>query len=199
MAFTEWNLTWFRAVNNIGKEYEFLNPVFIFFADYMVYLLAISLLVIWFSRTYQNRMMVIHASLAFVFAEVVGKIAGLFYSNNQPFAELAHVNKLIVKAVNNSFPSDHTILFFSFCFSFWLVRKKTGTLWMLIALCVGISRIGVGVHYPFDIIGGAAIGMLSAFAAYLLVPRIRLIRKWLAIYEKVEQMVLPIKGQSKNI
>ncbi len=48
----------------------------------------------------------------------------------------------------------HTILFFSICFSFWLVRKKTGWLWLILALCIAISRIWVGVHYPFDVTVG---------------------------------------------
>ena len=68
-------------------------------------------------------MMVIQAMVAFVIAEVIGKIAGKFHLNYQPFAVLPHVNKLVDHAVDNSFPSDHTILFFNL-FSFSLVRKK---------------------------------------------------------------------------
>ncbi len=74
-------------------------------------------------------------------AFVIGKIAGEFHLNYQPFAVLPDVNKLVNYTVDNSFPSDHTILFFSICFSFWLVRKKTGWLWLILAFYVVISRI----------------------------------------------------------
>ncbi len=87
--------------------------------------------------------MVIQAMVAFVIAEVIGKIAGKFHLNYQPFAVLPNVNKLVDHAVDNSFPSDHTILFFSICFSFWLVRKKD---WMVMAypciLCSDFSYLG---------------------------------------------------------
>ena len=43
--------------------------------------------------------MVIQAMVAFVIAEVIGKIAGKFHLNYQPFAVLPHVNKLVDHAV----------------------------------------------------------------------------------------------------
>lgn len=94
----------------------------------------------WFTRSRKNRMMIIQAMVAFVTAEIIGKLAGKFHLNYQPFAVLPDVNKLVDHAVDNSFPSDHTILFFSICFSFWLVRKKTGWLWLMLAFCVANSR-----------------------------------------------------------
>lgn len=115
------------------------------------------------------------------------------------FAQLAHVNKLIEKSVDNSFLSNHTILFFSICFSFWLVRKKEGTFWMILAVCVAISRIGVGVHYPADVMVGALLGILSSLTVYWLVPKLSLIKRILALYEKVEQYVLPTKTESKDV
>ncbi|EEL19540.1 Bacitracin transport permease protein BCRC [Bacillus cereus Rock1-3] len=143
-------------------------------------------------------MMVIQAMVAFVIAEVIGKIAGKFHLNYQPFAVLPDVNKLVDHAVDNSFPSDHTILFFSICFSFWLVRKKTGWLWIILAFCVAISRIWVGVHYPFDVAIGALIGCVSALFSYWLVPKFSFIMQLLTLYERVEKRVLPYKNKSKE-
>ncbi|MFB6468808.1 undecaprenyl-diphosphatase [Cytobacillus sp. Hz8] len=199
MFMSSWNQIWFRAINDLGKEYTYLNPIFIFLAEYMVYVFAFCLVVIWFSRREKNRMMVIQAGFAFIVAEILGKVAGLLHSNSQPFAELQHVNQLIEKAVDNSFPSDHTILFFSICFTFWLVQRRSGLIWMLLAISVAISRIWVGVHYPFDVLAGAAIGVISAYIAYLVVPRLHFIRKTLAIYERVEEKIIPTKHHSRNL
>ena len=89
-------------------------------------------------------MMVIQAMVAFVIAEVIGKVAGKFHLNYQPFAVLPHVNKLVDHAVDNSFPSDHTILFFQFVFHFRLCVKS----WMAMAytciLCSDFSYLGRG-------------------------------------------------------
>ncbi|MGV2488255.1 UNVERIFIED_CONTAM: undecaprenyl-diphosphatase [Bacillus mycoides] len=170
----------------------------VFLAEYMVYIFGLIIIAYWFTGSRKSRMMVIQAMVAFVIAEVIGKIAGKFHLNYQPFAVLPDVNKLVDHAVDNSFPSDHTILFFSICFSFLLVRKKTGWLWIILAFCVAISRIWVGVHYPFDVVIGALIGCVSALFSYWLVPEFSFIKQLLTLYERVEKHVLPSKNKSKG-
>ncbi|MEK3854004.1 undecaprenyl-diphosphatase [Cytobacillus sp. FSL H8-0458] len=198
MSFWEINISAFRMVNDLGKEYQFLDSTVILIAEYTVFVLALVMLGYWFTRTHKNRMMVIQAMIAFIAAEIIGKAAGLFYGNNQPFAVLPNVNKLVDHAVDNSFPSDHTILFFSIAFSFWLVHKKTGWIWILLAFIVGISRIWAGLHYPFDIAAGAIIAIISAFLSKWLVPKLGFIKNILAIYEKGEGYILPRKEKTKN-
>ena len=199
MSFSQFNIDSFRAINDLGKQYSFLNPAIVFLAEYMVYIFALIILAYWFTGSRKSRMMVIQAMVAFVIAKVIGKIAGEFHLNYQPFAVLPDVNKLVDHAVDNSFPSDHTILFFSICFSFWLVRKKTGWLWLILALCVEISGFWVGVHYPFDVAIGALIGCISAVISYWLVPKLSFIRQLLTQYERVEKHVLPSKNNSKEL
>jgi undecaprenyl-diphosphatase len=165
-------------VNNLGKEYWFLNPAWVFIAEYVIFLLALAAIFFWFTNGKKNRVMVVCAVMTAPLAVIFGKIAGLFYSNYQPFAELSNVNQLIEKTVGNSFPSDHTILVFAFCVTFWLFQKGWGFLWLLLAALVGISRIWVGVHYPADVLAGAAISTLTAVAAYILVPKLSLGQKY---------------------
>ncbi|MGE6402894.1 undecaprenyl-diphosphatase [Bacillus cereus] len=198
MSFSQLNIDAFRAINDLGKQYSFLNSTMIFLAEYMVYFLGLIIIAYWFTRSRKNKMMIIQAMFAFTIAEIIGKLAGKFHLNYQPFAVLPDVNKLVDHAVDNSFPSDHTILFFSICFSFWLVRKKTGWLWLVLAFCVAISRIWVGVHYPFDVITGALVGSISAIFSYWLTPKIIFIRQLLNLYEKIEQNILPSKKKSKD-
>jgi undecaprenyl-diphosphatase len=201
MNWTDVNIDAFRMINDLGKQFPALNPTFLFLAEYMVVVLALATLLYWFTRTERNRMMTVSAVFAFVIAESLGKVAGRLHSNNQPFVELSNVNQLIDKAVNNSFPSDHTILFFSFCITFWLFRRQWSCLWGLLALLVGISRIWVGVHYPADVVAGAAIASLTACLAYRVVPRLSFVGKLLKLYDRVENAILPDKmkttGQSR--
>ena len=187
------NENMFRLVNDLGKENTFLNPVFIFIAEYMVIFLALAVLIFWFTRIYKNRIMVICGSITFVIAELLGKIAGKIHSNHQPFEELNNVNQLIEKAVDNSFPSDHTILFFSFCVTFCLFKGARGAFWIVLALLVGVSRIWVGVHYPADILAGAMISSGPALIVFRIIPKLGSIQRTLGIYEKVESFFLPLK------
>jgi len=198
MTISQVNIDVFRAINDLGKQHDSLNPIAIFMADYMIYVLALGIAVYWFTRTNQNRMMVIQSAFAVGLAEVLGKMAGTIYYHSQPFAELPHVNKLIAHAVDNAFPSDHSIVFFSICFSFWLVRKKEGWAWLIIACFVGISRIWVGVHYPGDVLTGALIGICAASFSYWVVPKLGFVKSVLIKYEKVEQSILPIKTKIED-
>lgn len=198
MSFSQLNIDAFRAINDLGKQYPSLNSTMVFLAEYMVYFLGSIIIAYWFTQSRQNKMVIIQAMIAFITAEIIGKLAGKLHLNYQPFAVLPNVNKLIDHAVDNSFPSDHTILFFSICFSFWLVHKKARWLWLILAFCVAISRIWVGVHYPFDVLTGALIGIISALFSYWLTPQITFIKQLLNLYEKIEQHVLPSKSNSKN-
>lgn len=51
------------------------------------------------------------------------------------------------------------------------LRWRTGilaVLGLLLALAIGYARVYVGVHYPLDILGGAAIGLLAAWLMWTL-------------------------------
>jgi undecaprenyl-diphosphatase len=198
MAFSELNVAWFRVINDLGKNQPGLNPIFEFTAVYTVFVLLIGLLYNWFNSRNKQRIMVINAGISFILAEIAGKLAGIFYTNHQPFAELANVNQLIEKSIGNSFPSDHTILFFSVCFSFWLVQKKQGSLWLVLAVGVAISRIGVGVHYPFDVIAGAFLAVVSALTVFWLAGKFNFSNQLLSLYEKGEKFILAANNPSKE-
>lgn len=124
MSFSQLNIDAFRAINDLGKQYSSLNSTMVFLAEYMVYFLGLIIIAYWFTQSRQNKMVIIQAIVTFITVEIIGKLAGKLHLNYQPFANLPNVNKLVDHAVDNSFPSDHTILFFLICFSFWLVRKK---------------------------------------------------------------------------
>lgn len=203
MALSEMNSNLFKMINNLGKQYTDLNPFFVFIAEYMIFFLALAVLMFLFSRNNKNRIMVFCAFIALVISEILAKIAGQFHSNYQPFAELPNVNKLVEKAVNNSFPSDHTIIFFSFCITFWLFKRGWGFLWGILAVLVGISRIWVGVHYPADVLVGAIISTVSAMIVYKIVLKLSLTKKFLRNQGVGEQSILSAlskqkKGQSKD-
>ena len=171
------NIELFRMINNAGKEFEVMNPVMVFIANNAIYLLAAAVLIYMFSRKPGNRMMIVCGLVSLILAEVAGKIAGMFHSNHQPFAVLEDVNQLIEMEVNNSFPSDHTIIFFTMAVTFWLFKRKHTYLWILLAGMVGFSRIWAGVHYPADILVGAILGSGFAYLGYRLIPNINMVNK----------------------
>jgi membrane-associated phospholipid phosphatase len=64
---------------------------------------------------------------------------------------------------HNSFPSGHASMVFNLAGVFSLTLRKNGIRFLLIgaALIIAASRIVVGVHWPVDILAGAAIGWIT--------------------------------------
>ncbi len=74
----------------------------------------------------------------------------------------------------NSFPSGHTCAAFA-SGMVWL--KTLPRRWMraagaVLAVCMGLSRLYVGVHFPSDVLAGALVGSFCAWAA------LKLCRLW---------------------
>jgi hypothetical protein len=77
--------------------------------------------------------------------------------------------------IGRSFPSGHTATIFTLAgilmFFFRSLFARLGLI--LIALLTGLSRIAVGVHWPADVLAGAAIGCLCATIGVYSVTRLR--------------------------
>ena len=155
------NSSLFRLINDLGFQIPALNPIFIFIAEYFLYVLIIVLIYYLFKDNGKHRMMVFAAVVSCLLAVILGKIAGQFHYNVQPFVTLDNVNQLIDKEVNNSFPSDHTILSFTICMTLFLFDKRRWY-FLLIGLLVGVSRVWVGVHYPFDVLTSIVLSIVAA-------------------------------------
>ncbi|MDN4074201.1 undecaprenyl-diphosphatase [Fictibacillus terranigra] len=184
MSLTQFNNETFRSINELADRFSEANPVMVFLAEYMPYALGILVIGYCLTRSNRNRLMIVFAIMSCGIAEILGKFAGLAYSHHQPFAELTNVHQLVEHVIDNSFPSDHTIIFFSICTSIWLFRRKEGVIWLLLALCVAFSRVWVGVHYPIDVAAGALIGMISSMVVYKIIPLLPFAKPLMKRYAK---------------
>ncbi|MEO8665714.1 MAG: phosphatase PAP2 family protein [Ignavibacteria bacterium] len=85
-----------------------------------------------------------------------------FFHRIRPCHVLENVHLLINCSESFSFPSNHAVNNFAAAtlFSWFYPRMKyflfTG------ALIISLSRVFVGVHYPYDALGGALIGIFFA-------------------------------------
>lgn len=72
----------------------------------------------------------------------------------------------------NSFPSDHGVLFFALATGIYFASRRAG--WLMftyISLFICLPRIYLGIHYPTDVLAGAAIGLSIGWLVHL--PAIR--------------------------
>jgi undecaprenyl-diphosphatase len=68
-----------------------------------------------------------------------------------------------------SFPSGHAATSFAAATMLAFAFPRLAPAFLVLAAAVGFSRIYVGVHYPLDVLGGAALGALIAIALRRLV------------------------------
>ncbi len=88
--------------------------------------------------------------------------------------DLFHIIGKVYK--RKAFPSGHTTTIFNFL-TLWILMIQTEWkrwLFLMLALLVGLSRIAVGVHWPADIMAGAALGWLTAAGGLLISQKIQL-------------------------
>ncbi len=158
-------------------------------SDYLApAILAFALIVVWFAERdaelrVRQQVGALVALSSMGLSGLVVFIANMFYFRPRPFAEL-DVNLLFYEPTDSSFPANSAAAAFGIAFGIWGVNRRIGWFAVGVAGSYGLARVYVGVHYPLDILAGAAIAAdvtfavfrLSEFAMPLLVGVIRCLR-----------------------
>ena len=91
----------------------------------------------------------------------------------RPFEVLPEADPLIVASVGTSFPSGHASMSVAGAIVLASLAPRLAPLFALLAVFVTVSRVYVGVHYPLDVLAGAAIGAVVGTAVVLGLRRLR--------------------------
>ncbi len=88
------------------------------------------------------------------------------FMRTRPYEVIDGLTRLVGEQSDFSFPSGHTAASFAVAVVLLLrAPKKLSVSMLVLAILISFSRLYVGVHYPTDILGGAAIGVFCALAA----------------------------------
>lgn len=146
--------------------------------DYFILVcMALVVFAVWFSgrdpeHRERNQRAVWCALIGAGFACAIVAISTAFYDRPRPFEMYpGEVELLFYRPTDPSFPSNITATAFAFASGIWLGNRRVGYFLLLPALLVSFARVFIGVHYPFDIVGGALAGIAASLGA-LLVLRI---------------------------
>jgi membrane-associated phospholipid phosphatase len=95
-------------------------------------------------------------------ADLITLVLKMTLERRRPYETLAEADPLLRASVGNSLPSGHAATSFAGAIILgYLFRRALPGLLALAAL-VAVSRVYVGVHYPSDVLVGAALGSMVA-------------------------------------
>lgn len=197
----DYDIILFQKINDISKSYDFLNQLVIFIARDTVYILAFLMVIVWlFTRDkIQTRLILLSAFISYLIAGISGHLIKMLEDHPRPYYVLDNVNQLVYKPFENSFPSDHTLLFFAILMLFFFVSKsKLRIFYPIFACCVGISRIYVGVHYPSDVLAAALVSTFVAYFTYKFIYPSKALYNFILYYNKKAEDFLQIFSKKKS-
>ena len=153
-------------------------------SDYLMPIaLALALVFMWFvdrdrDIRAQRQVGVFVALTAMALSNSVVFILNFFYFRPRPFVN-ADVALLFYKPTDSSFPSNAVAAVFGLAFGIWGVNRRLGWVAIGAASLYGLARVYAGVHYPLDVLGGAAIAAVVTYLVFrlrdLLMPLLMLL------------------------
>jgi undecaprenyl-diphosphatase len=106
-------------------------------------------------------------------ADLLTAVLKTVAGRDRPYDDVPAADPLLRWDLGSSLPSGHaaTSAAAAVILAYLLGR---GGFWLgLLAVAVAFSRVYVGVHYPLDVLAGAAVGLTVGLAAVALVRRLR--------------------------
>jgi len=171
------------AVNSRNFPFgDFISPYLTDLGNFWT-VIVLSLILVMFSYAKAFMLLLVNTATALT-AQVVKHI----FDSPRPTlyfqSQLAHIH--FVKGVEmlrlHSFPSGHTVTAFSTAvlFTYWAKNKFWGFPLLILAMCVGYSRMYLSEHFFEDVTAGSVIGTITTVCLITWLANMRFLKqaKW---------------------
>ncbi len=150
-----------------------LNVAMRVLAVYLPYVIVLLALILVLRGSYTRKQLIFFGVfIAFAVLLANGLITHTLHvlvPRLRPFAELSFEPLAGGGGTGNALPAAHAALLFTLGFGAFFFNRGVGWLLLATALLNGIGLVYCGLHWPTDIVAGAAAAGLAVGAAYLLV------------------------------
>ena len=183
----------FLALNATPETPHWLIAAGIFIANDAIFLAPAALACLWLAGGDLRRELAVRACFVGFLALGINQLIGMTWYHPRPFAiGLGHT--FLAHASDSSFPSDHVTLLSAISFTFFYGGKRQlGLLALAVDLAVAWARVFVGVHFPLDMLGAAAVAWLACVLGkpFWLIGGPFVTRALITLYRKL--LALPIE------
>ena len=156
----------FFYINHVLGQFPMLQYNLTQFGDAFVFLSLLTVFIIHAPKIWEA--LVCASLVSVVFCSLFKKL----FSVPRPAVILDHNSFVIVGKTllgHNSLPSGHSMTVFTILtillFAFMPSKKSKQIIWTISVLMIGLvlvfTRVGVGAHYPLDVLAGSIIGYIS--------------------------------------
>lgn len=159
------NQSFFLFINYFAGKNNTVDYLSVLLSEYSQYLFFITVFYLYFIN--KEKFIILLSILVSLSSLLFNKTIILFYFHNRPFMD--HIGVILEPhRASSSFPSNHTAFMFSIACTLFVFKetRKYGIFLLIIAWIGGLSRVFVGIHYPFDIMGSFIVSMGSTMMIY---------------------------------
>jgi undecaprenyl-diphosphatase len=152
----------FLAINGLAGKSQFFDTLGVFFAEKFLYIFAIIIVGLWLNKSLRYYVYVAITS-AIVSRIVIVEVIKRIVNHPRPYEVVVNIHQLLADSEHGmSFPSGHTVIYFSFAFAFY----GTKYFWPFVILAAigSVARVFVGVHFPVDIAASIVIAAVVVAA-----------------------------------
>jgi undecaprenyl-diphosphatase len=172
-----------HALNNFMYQHDGVEDPLLFYVNASEALFVATLALVFLAARGPRFAAWRRAALAAVLSAglglAVGKVISELVDRARPFVADPHsVHLFTAHAADPGFPSDHATAAFAIAVAILLRKRAWGVAALAAAAVLAVGRVALGVHYPSDVIAGAALGSAAALALWAAPLRSRI--DWLA-------------------
>lgn len=191
------DLSLLRPLNRLFAHHDGLEDILVAYANaskiLFLGMLIAAFLLVRGDRAHRAsvRRAVVAAGLSAGLGLAVAQVITRLVDRPRPFVAHPHAVQLFAQhAADPGFPSDHATAAFAIAVALLLRSRRWGGLALVAATILAVTRVAMGIHYPTDVLAGAAVGSLAAIVLHQ--PRVRaLLRRGAATVGVGSHLLLP--------
>ena len=135
-----------------------------------IFWIILAVILLCFKKT---RKMGATLAAVLLIGEILGnQILKKVFERPRPYTVNPDVELIVKKLTSFSFPSGHSRCAVECAIAVYWNNKKWGIAAIVVAVLTCLSRLYLYVHYPTDVLAGAALGIIDGLLAILIVKKV---------------------------